>query len=92
MNKRPEPAPSPWQALHTNATQAIAEQGSDREPTLTDLLMAHLGFTHPDDGLWLCRDGCGVTRDHECDYGGWHGTGDSEAVQLRTVEDESGEW
>lgn len=94
-SKRPPPDPTPWVRTWSAALGMINDRSQGRDqamPTLTDLVMVALGFTHPDDSLWLCRRGCGVTSDDECDYGGWHGDDGSDSVLLRVVEDDSDVW
>lgn len=56
----------------------------DYRPTPMDFVLHALGGTG--ESLYLCERGCGVTTDHECDYGGWHGGAGHESVELAVVE------
>lgn len=44
--------------------------------TATEMVTDALGGDPSQDGLYLCKRGCGVTVDPECSYGGHHGLRD----------------
>lgn len=80
--------PTPYEkALASIRTEAGYMGGSDDgyEPTPLDFVMEALG-PH-DDALYLCRRGCGITCDAECDYGGWHATEGHESTSLAVTEE-----
>lgn len=54
----------------------------NHEPTPEDFVIDKLRGDPSQDGLYLCEKGCGVTIDHECDYGGWHAPEQALTVTL----------
>lgn len=66
--------------------EATAYSGGNYEPTPEDFVVAALpgGYGGDRGVVWLCRAGCAVTSDPECDYGGWHGAKghDSSALMI----------
>ena len=67
--------------MNLSVLRSVADN-PNYEPTAWELLMNALGYDPSQDGLYLCREGCGITHDHECDYGGWHGDVGRKSVRL----------
>ena len=79
--------PTPYEkALRAIRSEAgyMGGPDDDYEPTLLDFMLEALP-TPCNDGLYLCRRGCGITADAECDYGGWHGAQGHESVSLDVI-------
>lgn len=54
----------------------------DREPEPIEYVLDKIGYDPEQDGLYLCRRGCGITWDGECNYGGWHTEADQLVVKF----------
>ncbi len=76
----PPPEPLPYEAALARIKADLMEF-TDRDPTPEEFVVVALGG-NPTDTLWLCRNGCGVTTDDECDFGGWHGYQGHNSVEL----------
>lgn len=72
-------------AMETTEFSYSGIGASDYEPTAEDFVLHALGGAG--EALYLCRRGCGVTTDHECDYGGWHGAEGHDSAPLHITTD-----
>lgn len=57
---------------------------SQHPPSPMLALKLLLGYDPDQDGIYFCRD-CGLTYDHECDYGGWHND-DDKVMRIKSIE------